>query len=139
MFPPPLAILETCLYVDDLAEAERFYSAVLGLEFYSRQADRHVFFRCGCQMLLLFDAQATSGDSCSLPPHGTTGPGHVAFAARECDLDAWRERLALHHVPLEKVVSWPEGGKSLYFRDPAGNSVEIASPRLWGLPQPCSE
>jgi catechol 2,3-dioxygenase-like lactoylglutathione lyase family enzyme len=123
------------LYVDDLVSAERFYVDVLGLVLYSRQAERHVFFRCGRQMLLLFRADATSDDSSSLPTHGSTGPGHVAFAARESDLDAWRQQLARYQVPVEKTVAWPDGGTSIYFRDPAGNSLEIASPQLWRLPE----
>jgi len=38
-------------------------------------------------------------------------------------------------VPIESEVRWPRGGRSLYVRDPAGNSVEIASPALWGFPR----
>jgi hypothetical protein len=39
-----------------------------------------------------------------------------------------------HGVTVEKEVEWPRGGKSLYFRDPAGNSVELVTPGVWGLP-----
>jgi catechol 2,3-dioxygenase-like lactoylglutathione lyase family enzyme len=126
-------ILETCLCVADLAAAERFYRDVLGLEFYARQEGRHVFLRCGQRMFLLFDPEASSQADGKIPPHGSTGPGHVCFAAREVELPAWQSHLASQGVAIEAIVDWPGGGQSLYFRDPAGNSVEIATPRIWGL------
>ena len=63
----PLEVLETCLYVGDLAAAERFYSQVLGLVFHSRQAGRHVFFRCGRGMLLLFNPDHSNSPG-EIPP-----------------------------------------------------------------------
>jgi catechol 2,3-dioxygenase-like lactoylglutathione lyase family enzyme len=50
------------------------------------------------------------------------------------DLDDWRRRLERHGIVAEQEVEWPRGGRSLYFRDPAGNSVELVTPGLWGLP-----
>jgi catechol 2,3-dioxygenase-like lactoylglutathione lyase family enzyme len=83
-------------------------------------------------MLLVFRAAVTlKGDI--LPPHGATGPGHFAFGIPAGSLDHWRERLAMHGVAIEKEVTWPTGAKSLYFRDPAGNAVEVLTPGLWGL------
>jgi catechol 2,3-dioxygenase-like lactoylglutathione lyase family enzyme len=128
-------ILETCLCVDDLGAAERFYGEVLGLEFHARQEARHVFFRCGRQMFLLFDPRASSQADGKIPPHGSNGPGHACFAAREDELPAWHAHLESRGVAIEAIVDWPGGGRSLYFRDPAGNSLEIATPRIWGLPE----
>jgi catechol 2,3-dioxygenase-like lactoylglutathione lyase family enzyme len=127
-------VLETCLYVDDLAQAERFYIDVLGLDFVSRQEGRHLFLRCGGQMVLLFNPLASrqAGDD-EIPTHGCFGPGHAAFAVGEADLPAWTEHLERRGVGIEKVHRWPSGGQSIYFRDPAGNSLELATPRLWGL------
>ena len=127
-------VLETCLYVDDLDAAERFYASVLGLELDAKVPGRHVFFRCGNNMFLLFDPSATSGPGGSFPTHGAHGPGHAAFAATPEEVPAWREQLQRHGVAIESEVSWPGGGQSLYFRDPAGNVLEIATPSLWGLP-----
>ena len=129
----PLEILETCLYLPDLVAAEQFYVDVLGLEVYSRNEGRSVFFRCGDRMLLLFNPQRTRVKDSSVPSHGPDGPGHAAFAVPDNEIDSWRERLARHAVPIEQEVSWPRGGRSLYFRDPAGNSLEIVSPKLWGI------
>ena len=44
-----------------------------------------------------------------------------------------RRWLAKHGVSIEKTIDWPDGGRSLYFRDPAGNSLELATPQIWGL------
>jgi catechol 2,3-dioxygenase-like lactoylglutathione lyase family enzyme len=126
-------ILETCLYVDDLDAAERFYRDVLGLVFVSRQEGRHVFFRCGQRMLLLFNPDESSLASSDLPPHGSRGAGHVAFAVPDDELDAWRIHLNAARVQIEKTIDWPQGGRSFYFRDPAGNSLELATPRIWGI------
>jgi catechol 2,3-dioxygenase-like lactoylglutathione lyase family enzyme len=128
------AIVETGIYVDDLDRAEVFYRDVLGLHLLSREPGRHVFFRVGQrQVLLVFNAETTR-QSDTLPPHGATGPGHFALGVRAGSLQAWRQRLAEHGVAIEKEVTWPRGGSSLYFRDPAGNSVEILTPGVWGLP-----
>jgi catechol 2,3-dioxygenase-like lactoylglutathione lyase family enzyme len=136
----PLGILETCVYASDLEAAERFYLGVLGLEVIGRMAGRHVFFRCGRGMFLVFNPDKTEADSTlpggiTVPRHGARGPGHMAFAVREADLETWRARLRAAAVPVEMEVRWPGGGHSLYVRDPAGNSIELATPRLWGLPE----
>jgi catechol 2,3-dioxygenase-like lactoylglutathione lyase family enzyme len=126
-------ILETCLYVDDLSRAERFYASVLGLELLSRQEGRHAFFRCGQRMLLLFNPLGSRDSTDQVPPHGAFGPGHVAFGVRQSDLPAWTDHLERQGVAIERVMDWPGGGQSLYFRDPAGNSLELATPRIWGV------
>ena len=131
-------VLETCLYAADLAATERFYGDALGLEAFAREAGRHVFFRCGAGVLLVFDPARTAAAAghvggVPIPPHGATGAGHVAFAVPEAELDAWRERLAAHGIAIEAEVAWPRGGRSLYVRDPAGNSVELAPARIWGF------
>lgn len=126
-------ILETSLYVDDLARAERFYVDILGLTLVSKQEGRHVFLRCGRQMLLLFNPLGSRETDGQFPSHGAFGPGHVAFSASERALEKWSAQLAERGVAIERVLDWPQGGRSLYFRDPAGNSVELATPRIWGL------
>ena len=134
-------VLEACLYADDLDAAERFYVQVLGLERYSSVPGRHVFFRCGAGMFLVFNPERTSGEAsvvggAIVPTHGATGPGHVAFAVPDSEIPAWRTRLEQAGVPIESEVTWPRGGRSLYFRDPADNCVELASPKLWGFRDP---
>lgn len=124
-------ILETALYTDNLDKAEIFYMTVLGLPVHAKEDGRHVFFRCGDGMLLLFNPEATSKGTAELPAHGATGPGHVAFAIEPSEIDAWRAHLTTCGIFIESEVTWPGGGGSIYFRDPAGNSVELATPSLW--------
>jgi len=140
MQPAPARILETALYAPDLDAAERFYAGTLGLERVARAGDRHVFFRLAGSMLLVFNPAETErppGDpALPVPPHGARGPGHVAFAASAEALDRWRERLEAAGVAIEADFRWPNGARSIYVRDPAGNSVEFAEPRLWGFSDP---
>ncbi len=131
---PPRRVLETVLYARDLEAAEAFYAGVLGLRVHARAPGRFVFFRLEEQMLLVFDPEASARNR-DVPPHGCRGPGHVCFAVAEAELEGWREHLAAHGIAVEHEHVWPGGGRSLYVRDPAGNSVEFASPRIWGLPE----
>ena len=129
---PIARVLETILYVDDLEAAETFYRDVLGLALYSKKEGIFVFFKGEDGMILLFDPDAASKNT-SIPAHGAHGPGHVCFAMAEADLESWKDRLNAHNVEIEQDVTWPNGAKSFYFRDPAGNSLELATPKIWGF------
>jgi catechol 2,3-dioxygenase-like lactoylglutathione lyase family enzyme len=131
-----LGVLETALYADDLHAAEAFYSTVLDLELDSKEEGGHLFFKCGQAMLLIFNANATAVQTGSVPQHGATGPGHVAFSVDATDLDAWIEQIESRGVEVEARIDWPAGGRSIYFRDPAGNSLELTTPQIWGFDPP---
>jgi catechol 2,3-dioxygenase-like lactoylglutathione lyase family enzyme len=135
--PTSLSILETVLYAHDLTAIEDFYRRVLGLEPFVSVANRHVFYRCGNQMLLIFNPEAThrpiSEGALPVPPHGMEGQGHVCFRASAEDIAEWQRKLMASGVEIESDFSWPNGGRSIYFRDPAGNCLEFAEPRIWGL------
>jgi catechol 2,3-dioxygenase-like lactoylglutathione lyase family enzyme len=134
----PSAVLESALYVTDLAAAQAFYRDVLGLPVIAAVEGRHVFFRCGQGILLLFNADATrlpppAEAQFPVPPQGTAGQGHLCFAALPEEIDDWKRRLEKRGVAVEADFEWPSGGRSIYFRDPSGNSLEFAEPRIWGL------
>lgn len=135
--PAPLGILETVLYARNLQAIEDFYRRVLGLEPFAAVHARHVFYRYGPQMLLIFNPDVTrippAPDALPVPPHGAEGDGHVCFRASAEDIAAWRTRLETLDVTIEADFEWPRGGRSIYFRDPAGNCLEFAEPRIWGL------
>lgn len=136
--PTPARILETVLYAVDLVAAEAFYSDVLGLERVARVEGRHAFYRCGDQVLLIFNPVVTvlppkPDAKLPVPPHGATGPGHVCFAASAAEIEQWKQYLLGKGVAIEADFQWPSGGRSIYFRDPAGNCLEFAEPRIWGI------
>lgn len=132
---PPRELLEAALYAPDLDLAEHFYSHVLGLDRIVRVGTRHVFFRVGAGVLLIFNPEETrkapNNADLPVPPHGAQGPGHFCFAVDGVVLDQWRARLEAAGVEIEADFHWPNGARSIYFRDPAGNSIEMAEPRLW--------
>ena len=139
-------VLEACVYSRDLDAAQKFYVDVLGLEPFAREAGRFVFFHAGPSNVFLVFNPASSSDTAHrpavngvhIPPHGAEGSSHVAFAVADVEIDTWRTRFANAGIDVEAEVTWPRGGRSLYVRDPAGNSVELASPRIWGLREPSS-
>ena len=127
-------VVETAIYADDLAAAEKFYTDVIGLTVIGKELDRHVFFGVGdATVLLVFRADTTLRGE-PFPAHGATGPGHFALGIDRDALEPWRTALIAMGVTIEKEAVWPRGGRSLYFRDPAGNLVELVTPGIWGLP-----
>ncbi len=134
--PIPGTILEAAVYAADLDLAEAFYGTLLGLPRLQRVDDRHVFYKVGSGVLLVFNPERTemppTNPRLPVPPHGARGPGHVCFAMPRADIDALRARLIAAGVEIETEFDWPNGARSLYVRDPDGNSVEFAEPWLWG-------
>ncbi len=136
---PPRGIMETVIYADDLDAAERFYREVFGLEVVRKLAGQFVFFRCGQQMLLVFDpAKSRVADAGNpIPRHGTSGQGHFCFRAKDKrEVDAWRDHFVSLGIEIEHYQRWDNDSYSVYIRDPAGNSVEVGEVRLWGLDTP---
>jgi non-canonical purine NTP pyrophosphatase (RdgB/HAM1 family) len=133
----PAGLLETVVYAEDLEAALAFYGGILELPVVTSAPGRHVFFRCGNGMLLVFNPRATvvppAEDALPVPPHGAHGAGHACFRAGASEMAMWRERLTEAGIAIESEFEWPRGGRSIYVRDPAGNSIEFAEPRIWGL------
>ncbi|TIM63457.1 MAG: glyoxalase/bleomycin resistance/extradiol dioxygenase family protein, partial [Mesorhizobium sp.] len=115
----PSAILESALYVTDLDAAEKFYTDVLGLDLLGKVDGRHLFFRCGDGVLLIFNAEATKVPPApdarlKVPPHGTVGDGHLCFAASADEIVRWRSHLERKKIAIESEFEWPQGGRSIY-------------------------
>ena len=128
------AILETALYSEDLDAAKRFYTEKLGLEVIVEVPGRHVFFRLENSVLLIFDPAATvepSSGSLAVPVHGATGEGHACFSTAPLGYEHWLETVRGKGIEIEREVTWPNGARSFYFRDAAGNSLEFGEPKLW--------
>jgi catechol 2,3-dioxygenase-like lactoylglutathione lyase family enzyme len=121
---------ETVLYADDVPALTAFYAEVVGLQQIDAPDDYSAAFRLeDGNVLLVFDPARTSTPGRFVPEHGTSGAGHVAFRVKALD-DAARE-LRAQDVEIEREITWPKGGRSVYFRDPAGNSVEYVEGEIW--------
>jgi len=127
-------LLETALYCDDIARTAAFYQQLLGRA-PMLESERLVAFDAGeATVLLIFrrgHAQALPTLGGLVPGHDGAGPIHLAFAIDRSDLAPWESRLDSMGIPIESRVTWDSGGVSLYFRDPDGRSVELATPGLW--------
>lgn len=128
-----MRVLETVLYAEDLNAAHEFYHGLLGLDVIIFDPERDLFLRCEDSVLIVFKASRTLVADSQVPPHGTTGPGHMAFAATRNEIESWKAKLQQAGVAILKEITWQNGAQSLYFADPAGNVLEFATPDLWGL------
>jgi catechol-2,3-dioxygenase len=128
-------VLETALYVDDLARAARFYEGVLDLPVLTSDSRFRAYDVGGTSVLLIFQRGATLETvrmpGGTIPPHDGHGPLHIAFAISRQELAAWEKRLAEHDIAIEGRTDWRRGGHSIYFRDPDGHLLEFATPGLW--------
>jgi catechol 2,3-dioxygenase-like lactoylglutathione lyase family enzyme len=130
-------VLETALYVDDLDRAARFYEDMLELRTLFADERLHAFAVGGRSVLLLFrrgaSLEAAAMPGGTIPPHDGNGPLHVAFGVGRDELAAWEARLAARKIAIEGRTDWPRGGHSIYFRDPDGHLLELATPGLWEI------
>lgn len=119
-----LKIKETCLYVTDLVQAKSFYADVLELPLISYLEGKHLFFRAGSSVLLLFNPE-DSKHKVSPPAHYGGGKQHFAFEVEDKDYEGAKAWIKSKGVEITEEVTWQSGKKSFYFEDPAGNVLEI--------------
>jgi catechol 2,3-dioxygenase-like lactoylglutathione lyase family enzyme len=135
--PTVTGVLETALYVDDLERAARFYEDILGLTALTSDSRFRAYDVGGRSVLLLFQRGATLETVVmpggTIPPHDGHGPLHIALAVPAAELPAWEQRLAEHGIAIEGRTRWRRGGESIYFRDPDGHLLELATPGLWAI------
>ncbi|MCV6575821.1 MAG: VOC family protein [Cohaesibacter sp.] len=128
-------VLETPVYVDDMAKAKAFYADILGLEVMVESQRICAYDVAPGQVLIAFLRGVCDQDSLVngdvVPGHRMDGIGHFAFRIESEDLQAWRLYLQEHEIALDSEVCWPGGGQSLYFRDPFGNVVELGTAGVW--------
>jgi len=133
--PALRGILETAVYVEDLERSRAFYAGLFGLPVMVGDDRFCAFDVAGRDVLLLFrkggtrEPVATPGGV--IPAHDGGGRLHLAFAVGVGELEAWEVRLRELAVEVESRVNWQRGGRSIYFRDPDGHLLELATPGLW--------
>jgi catechol 2,3-dioxygenase-like lactoylglutathione lyase family enzyme len=123
-------VYETVLYADDIPRMVTFYGEIVGLQGIDPPDDNSAAFRLpDGNVLLVFDPERSGAPGRFVPSHGTTGDGHLAF--RVDGVDALADALKERGVEIEREIEWSESGRSVYFRDPAGNSVEYVEGEIW--------
>jgi catechol 2,3-dioxygenase-like lactoylglutathione lyase family enzyme len=130
---PPLTqgILESSLYVDDVAASAHFYQEIFGFPVIADFLPRGCALAAGDRRVLLLFKKRGSLDISS--PHDGDGQLHLAFAIAKEDLPRWEAWLAESDIPIEERREWERGGASLYFRDPDRHLLEIATPGVWSI------
>ena len=130
-------VLETALYVADLDRSQQFYEEVFGFKVLLRDDRMCALSVADKQVLLLFvKGGSTRGEKTPggfIPPHDGDGHLHLAFAIDAAQLEDWRAHLNTQGIAIESKVHPPRGGTSLYFRDPDGHCLEVATPGLWEI------
>ena len=124
-------LLEVSLYYDEShAEAvHELYERTLGLRRVARWSDGTAL-RLGSAVVLIFCRQRLAERDEPISAHGSHGPGHVCFTVSDGAYEDWRQRID-EGPGVEHEQEWPNRGRSFYFRDPAGNLLEIAEGDLW--------
>jgi catechol 2,3-dioxygenase-like lactoylglutathione lyase family enzyme len=125
-----LAIKETCLYCRDLDRAKEFYENLLGLEIINYLPDKHLFFRAGSSVLLIFNPD-DSKTKTSPPAHFADGPQHFAFEVEKKDYQASKAEIRSKGIEIIDTLVWKNGSESFYFKDPEGNILEIVPVGTW--------
>jgi len=135
--PAVAGVLETALYVEDVARSAQFYRSLFGFEALVSDQRLCALNVAGRQVLLLFKKAASlqpiSLPGGVIPPHDGSGQLHLAFAITRAELPHWEAGLQENGVAIESRMTWPAGGVSLYFRDPDEHSIELATPGIWTI------
>src|SRR6266566_4794210 len=130
--PPRIdGLLESSLYVADVAVSAKFYDEVLGFPIISDFGRRGCAMQAGPRQVLLLFEEGASLEIQS--PHDGSGELHVAFAISGAELPAWESWLAANGITVEEKRTWERGGISIYFRDPDRHLVELATPGVWSI------
>jgi len=133
--PPVNGILETALYVEDLERSRAFYQRLMGFDCFLFDTRMCALGVPGRGVLLLFarhgSATASHTPAGTIPAHDGMGILHLAFSIPSAALAEWEAHLGVLGIAIESRITWARGGTSLYFRDPDGHSLEVATPGLW--------
>jgi catechol 2,3-dioxygenase-like lactoylglutathione lyase family enzyme len=133
--PEIAGILETPIYVDDMERAHTFYADFLGLSLMVDGERLRAYSAGPAQTLIVCRRGASTDDvetkSGTIPGHDSRGPAHMAFRIDPAQLEAWKNKLRVSGVGIYSEMDWPRGGHSVYFKDPFGNVLELATPGIW--------
>jgi catechol 2,3-dioxygenase-like lactoylglutathione lyase family enzyme len=128
-------VVETAISVADVAASARFYAELFGFDKLIEDSRICALAVAPGQVFLIFlrggstTPLQTGGGM--IPPHDSQGQQHFAFGIPAEDFDSWCSRLRARKIAIESIVTWPLGGRSIYFRDPDHHAVELLTPGVW--------
>lgn len=136
--PKVTGILETALYVEDLPRAMQFYQTLFHFDILFSDDRACAMSVAGKQVLLLFKKGGSlkpipTSSGGTIPPHDGSGNTHMAFSISATEFETWEKWLTQNGVAIDSHVTWGEGGRSLYFRDPDNHVIELATPGTWAI------
>jgi catechol-2,3-dioxygenase len=130
MAPAVVGLDHLALEVRDLERAERFYTALLGLEVATRIGSEQVLLRCGATVLALMRnprAPVRTEEERRAEIANPFGKGHLCFRTTEAGLREALQEWPQRGIPVHGPVDWGDHA-CLYFLDPEGNLLEISTP-----------
>jgi catechol 2,3-dioxygenase-like lactoylglutathione lyase family enzyme len=122
-FQPIRAIDYTVIFVRDMAAMRRFYEEILGFPLIRELSPGWIEYRVGNNTLALAIPSRTAADA---PVPTGTAALQLAFKVAPPEVDQCADELvqrgvALHEPPTDQVF----GHRTLFFRDPDGNLLEV--------------
>ncbi|MET4256967.1 catechol 2,3-dioxygenase-like lactoylglutathione lyase family enzyme [Bradyrhizobium sp. S3.12.5] len=117
------AIDYTVIFVRDMAAMRRFYEGVLALSLLRELSPNWIEYGLGSNTLALARPSRTAAD----PPTPTGSASlQLAFRVSAAEVDACADELVRQGVALlSPPTNQPLGHRTLFFRDPDGNLLEI--------------
>ena len=131
--PPTEGVHHIALLVEDLPQAEHFYSTLLGLPVARRWpgeagVDRSVWLQLDPRTLLMLERSEPSARR----REGSAGGWHlIALVISPEDRQPWRA-----HLQTQGLLPVEESSFSLYYADPEGNRVALSH---WPREAPADE
>lgn len=109
MHPKTEGILESSLYVADVATSVQFYERIFGFRVISDFEGRGCAMQAGNrQVLLLFKK---GGSRTIQSPHDGDGELHLAFAIPAAECTSWEAWLTENGIAVEEKRTWELGGQ----------------------------
>jgi catechol 2,3-dioxygenase-like lactoylglutathione lyase family enzyme len=120
---PIRSIDYTVIFARQLAEMRAFYGTTMGFPLHRELSPRWIEYRVGSNILALAEPKADAAEP--LPTVGVKSL-QLAFRVSPHEVDMCAATLAERGVPIvSPPTDQPFGHRTLFFRDPDGNLLEI--------------
>ena len=117
------AVDYTVILTRDMGGMRAFYEQVLGFKIDRQLSENWTEYRLGATILALSNPVLTAGDA--PVPQGTAAL-QLAFRVPVAAVDACHAELVAQGIPIvSPPTDRPFGHRTLFFRDPDGNLLEI--------------